>query len=264
MKTLRATELRITYIGGPTALIEMGGLRLLTDPTFDPAATECPTKLYTLKKSASPAVSPDALRHVDAVLLSHDHHFDNLDRAGRALLESVDNVLTTTAGAERTVGRAYGLATWETIALPTPSGRALRITGTPARHGPPDGDRGPVTGFLLVFADAPEDCLHISGDTVWYEGIKEVARQFAIKIALLYMGAETVPQVGPAHLTMTAEEGVLAARAFASATIGPLRCEGWERFTESRAEIQKAFETAGIQHRLCWLKPGVPLVFSRK
>jgi L-ascorbate metabolism protein UlaG (beta-lactamase superfamily) len=34
---------RITYIGGPTALIEFGGLRLLTDPTFDPAGSTYPT-----------------------------------------------------------------------------------------------------------------------------------------------------------------------------------------------------------------------------
>ena len=33
-------EVRVTHIGGPTALIELGGLRLLTDPAFDPAGTE--------------------------------------------------------------------------------------------------------------------------------------------------------------------------------------------------------------------------------
>ena len=30
------SELKITYVGGPTALLEVAGLRLLTDPTFDP------------------------------------------------------------------------------------------------------------------------------------------------------------------------------------------------------------------------------------
>lgn len=38
--------LTITYIGGPTALLEMRGLRFLTDPTFDLAGTEYPTKVY--------------------------------------------------------------------------------------------------------------------------------------------------------------------------------------------------------------------------
>jgi L-ascorbate metabolism protein UlaG (beta-lactamase superfamily) len=34
---------RITYIGGPTALIEVGEWRLLTDPTFDPPAAATPS-----------------------------------------------------------------------------------------------------------------------------------------------------------------------------------------------------------------------------
>jgi L-ascorbate metabolism protein UlaG (beta-lactamase superfamily) len=29
-------EARITLVGGPTVLLELGGFRLLTDPTFDP------------------------------------------------------------------------------------------------------------------------------------------------------------------------------------------------------------------------------------
>src|SRR6478672_128131 len=87
--------LRITYIGGPTALIEIGPLRLLTDPTFDPAGTEYPTPAYTLVKSQPPAVPAEAVGRIDAVLLSHDHHFDNLDHAGRAVLAGAGRVLTT-------------------------------------------------------------------------------------------------------------------------------------------------------------------------
>jgi L-ascorbate metabolism protein UlaG (beta-lactamase superfamily) len=78
---------RVTYIGGPTALVEIGGLRLLTDPTFDPAGSEYPTAVYTLRKTQGPALGADDIGEVDAVLLSHDHHFDNLDVSGRAELE---------------------------------------------------------------------------------------------------------------------------------------------------------------------------------
>jgi L-ascorbate metabolism protein UlaG (beta-lactamase superfamily) len=39
--------LRVTYIGGPTALLQLGGLRLLTDPTFDPGGTEYRTRAQT-------------------------------------------------------------------------------------------------------------------------------------------------------------------------------------------------------------------------
>jgi L-ascorbate metabolism protein UlaG (beta-lactamase superfamily) len=74
-------RLRITCIGGPTALIEIGGLRLLTDPTFDPAGGEYQTPSYSLFKLQQPALDKDAIGQIDAVLLSHDHH-DNLDNSG--------------------------------------------------------------------------------------------------------------------------------------------------------------------------------------
>src|SRR5262249_30662109 len=80
----QAGMITMTNIGGPTALIEMGGLRLLTDPTFDPAGQEYRPGAYVLQKIANPAVVVGSLGAVDAVLLSHDHHFDNLDYAGRA------------------------------------------------------------------------------------------------------------------------------------------------------------------------------------
>ena len=75
--------LRLTYIGGPTALLEYGGLRFLTDPTFDAAGTDYPHRSYTLHQTQAPALAAERLGKVDAILLSHDHHFDNLDHAGR-------------------------------------------------------------------------------------------------------------------------------------------------------------------------------------
>ena len=82
-------DVRLTHIGGPTVLIEVGGWRLLTDPTFDP-----PGRRYSFgwgtasRKLAGPAIAAADLPPIDAVLLSHDHHGDNLDDAGRALLPS--------------------------------------------------------------------------------------------------------------------------------------------------------------------------------
>jgi len=252
--------LRATYIGGPTALLELAGLRLLTDPTFDPAGTEYRTPLYTLRKTGDPAVAPDALGPIDAVLLSHDHHFDNLDHAGRALLSRVPRVLTTPAGAERLGGEARGLAPWVSVELETPDRRGLRVTGTPARHGPADGDRGPVTGFLLADAagaDAPAaPAVYISGDTVWYEGLRAVATRADVRIAVLFLGAARVREVGPAHLTLAATEAVEAARAFPRAVVVPLHYAGWAHFSEGRVEVEAAFDAAGLSERVCWLEPG--------
>lgn len=247
-----STEIRITYIGGPTVLAEIGGWRMITDPALDPPGTAYATPYYTLHKLSAPVLPPAGLEEIDLVLLSHDHHFDNLDHAGRDLLGRVDRVLTTRAGAERLGGRTRGLDPWETIELPQRDGKILQITGTPARHGPVHGDRGPVTGFLLRFKDDPGDAVYISGDTVWYEGVAEVAARYRVGLALLFMGAAVVPEVGSDHLTMTAAEGVLVARAFSGAMIMPMHFEGWQHFSESRNEIQDAFDQAGLSGRLRW------------
>jgi L-ascorbate metabolism protein UlaG (beta-lactamase superfamily) len=52
-----------------------------------------------LKKTAKPALAADWIGAVDAVLLSHDQHSDNLDVSGRAFLQKADRVFTTFAGA---------------------------------------------------------------------------------------------------------------------------------------------------------------------
>ena len=87
------SRVRLTHIGGPTALIEVGGWRLLTDPTFDPAGGSYRFGWGTgSRKLTGPAIAASDLGPIDAVLLSHDHHDDNLDPAGRALLPSAGTV----------------------------------------------------------------------------------------------------------------------------------------------------------------------------
>jgi L-ascorbate metabolism protein UlaG (beta-lactamase superfamily) len=246
---------RITYVGGPTSLLEVGGLRLLTDPTLDPAGTEYTTPAYTLRKTIGPALPAGDLLPLDAVLLSHDHHFDNLDHAGRALLPRACRVLTTAAGAHRLGPPAAGLAPWETTEL-TGAGGSLRITATPGRHGPAHADRGPVIGFVLEPRDGAEGAIYVSGDTVWYEGVAEVAERFVIRTAVLFLGAARVAAAGDWPLTFTAEGAVSAARRFSRATIVPLHFEGWEHFSEPRARVEAAFAEAGLAARLRWPPPG--------
>jgi L-ascorbate metabolism protein UlaG (beta-lactamase superfamily) len=250
-------SITVTYIGGPTALIEMNGVRLLTDPTFDSAGTSYPTAAYTLEKSLSPGIGADQLGRIDAVLLSHDHHFDNLDHAGRALLSRAERVFTTIAGAERLGPPAVGLAPWQEATIPTPDGTRLRLTATPARHGPEGGDRGPVIGFVVTPGAERTGGVYVTGDTVWFEGVNEVSRRFSsVTAALLFLGAAFVAVAGPAPLTLTAEDGVKVARAFPDAALVPVHFEGWAHFTQGRAEVERAFEAAGLADRLRWLAPG--------
>lgn len=76
----------VLVIGGSTAVLRIGGLRLITDPTFDPPA---PSPDGMPRRTAPPAIAAADLGHLDAVLLSHDQHPDNLDQAGRALLATI-------------------------------------------------------------------------------------------------------------------------------------------------------------------------------
>jgi L-ascorbate metabolism protein UlaG (beta-lactamase superfamily) len=255
--------MKITYIGGPTALIEWGGLRILTDPSFDPAGTVYRFGDYVLEKTSASALRLDQLGRVDLVLLSHDQHKDNLDDTGRAFLPHAGRVVTTPAGAERLGGNAVGLAEWQTIEVPTPGLRVLRITGTPAQHGPAGKDRGPVTGFVLAPSNDAAPAAYISGDTVWFEGVAEVAKRFpAIRTALLFMGAAQVDAIGPYHLTMTAEGAVEAARALEKATIVPLHYEGWAHFRESRPFIDGVFRNAGMEGHVQWMELGQTITFA--
>src|SRR3954462_5158166 len=122
----------ITLIGGPTALIEIDGFRLLTDPTFDaPGAYQLPH--VKLEKTIGPAMRPDAIGPGDAVLLSHDQHSDNLDNSGRDYLLKAPRALTTEAGAKRLGGHVEGLAPWSTPHMTGGEGNSLSCTATPAR-----------------------------------------------------------------------------------------------------------------------------------
>ena len=91
-------EIRVTYFDTAMILIKVGGVRLLTDPVLDPAGSAFDYGLYRLEKTSPASVTPEQLGRIDAVLLSHEQHGDNLDRAGRELLRGVPRVLTTPAG----------------------------------------------------------------------------------------------------------------------------------------------------------------------
>src|SRR5262249_39063078 len=126
---------------------------------------------YTLRKQQSPALTPAEFGHIDAVLLSHDHHADNLDHAGREFLSTASAIYTTQAGAARLAGHARGLAPWESRTWSTDEHPPVKVTATPARHGPDGGDRGPCIGFVLQ-ADGQSRVVYVSGDTVWFDGVE--------------------------------------------------------------------------------------------
>lgn len=97
-------ECAVMVLGGPTAVIDIGGLRIVTDPTFDAAGPH-----GYLTKTAGPAVGANELGPVDLVLVGHDLHPDNLDEHGRAFALAAPLVLTGPRSASRLVPPAVGL-----------------------------------------------------------------------------------------------------------------------------------------------------------
>jgi len=245
----------VTYVGGPTVILEIGGLRLMTDPTLDPAGVSFEINGKPgYSKLAGPALTD--IGEIDIVLLSHDQHGDNLDHAGRALLPAVGSVLTTPVGAQRLGGNAKGLAPWESATFKNPEGDEIVITGTPARHGPAGSEKltGDVTGFIVTVKGDPGFELYLTGDTVFYEGIEEVARRFQPQNVFVFAGAAK-PR-GPFNVTMGANDVLDTAGVFPKAMILPLHFEGWSHFTENSETLQKSFAALGIAGRLSVLPPG--------
>lgn len=257
----------LTAIDTACALLEVSGRRFVTDPVFDPPGGRYHFGWGALStKRSSPALAPDALGAIDAVLLSHHQHEDNLDAAGRAFTLRAPLVVTTRAAA-RTLPNARGLAPGERVELKAEGARpALTITATPARHRPgflPEFTSGPVVGFLLEGAALPKGALWITGDTVLFDGLREVAARATIDVLIAHVGAVRFPWLtGPARYTMDAAETVALAKLTQARRVVALHVAGWTHFREGAAELHAAFAAAGLQERLVVPAPGVPLALD--
>lgn len=138
-------DFAISVLGGPTTVIDVAGRRLVIDPTFD-----APGAHGHLTKTAASAVPASALGPVDAVLISHDEHADNLDDDGRRFALAAPMIITNPGAARRLGPHARGLEPWQAVELPTADGEpALSIQAVPAVHGPADGDRD-ATGNVTL------------------------------------------------------------------------------------------------------------------
>ncbi|MCC8250147.1 MBL fold metallo-hydrolase [Saccharothrix luteola] len=247
-------RLAVRVFGGPTALFEHGGLRFLTDPTFD-APGDYPVPRGLLTKTAPSAAAPADLGVVDVVLLSHDEHPDNLDRAGRALLADVPLTLTTPGGAQRLGGRARGLADWESVRLDRPDGGTVTVTGVPAIHGPlaraeVEPLTGQVVGFVLTGDGLPT--VYVSGDNASLDAVRQVAERFGpVDTAILFAGAPRFPILfDGAVIVLDSAQAAEAVGILGARQVVPVHYDSWAHFTEGRDDLVEAFTAAGLLDRL--------------
>jgi L-ascorbate metabolism protein UlaG (beta-lactamase superfamily) len=247
---------QVSYLGGPTATLDVAGVRVLTDPTFDPPG-HYPIGERVLTKTQGPALAADELGPVDAVLLSHDQHPDNLDRLGREYLGTVPVVFSTGAAEQRLGDPVRALPNWEQAELKEAGGGALRITGVPAQHGPEGSEDlvGEVTGFVLSGLDLPT--VYVSGDNASLAVVRTIAERLGtFDVALLYAGAAQTELAGGAFLTLTSALAVEAVGILGSPQTVPLHFEGWAHYTQGADTLRDAFHEPGQAERLRLLAPG--------
>jgi L-ascorbate metabolism protein UlaG (beta-lactamase superfamily) len=250
----------IGVVGGPTVVIDYGRTRFVTDPTFDD-----PRDYGTMAKLTPPAVAAADLGAVDAVLLSHDDHNDNLDIAGRQWATTVPRLYTGPGAAGRLGSPAVGLATWERAELGRADGAGhLTVTAVPAVHGPLDGTRddsghvnAEVTGFVIESAGLPT--VYVSGDNASLQPIGQIAARFpAIDIAVLFCGASRLATKNQGRpLTLTGPRAADVAVILGAPRVVIAHISGWSIYSENINTVRTAFDEAGIADRLVPADAGV-------
>jgi L-ascorbate metabolism protein UlaG (beta-lactamase superfamily) len=246
------SQLAIQLVGGPTAILEYGGLRWLTDPTLSP-----PGEYGGLTKLTGPAFDIAERGSIDVVLLSHHQHSDNLDPAGRAFLPAAERVLSTTRAAAELHGNVVGMEPWTEIELQSPRSGSVRVTAVHAQHGPVGSDeiQGPVIGFVLSAPGA--DTVYFSGDNASRDVVRSIVQRTGdIGIAVLNAGAVQFPKLDHAYLTLSADHAADVAQILGARIVVPLHFEGWAHVTQGADELRAAFSGNGIRNRLVVLEPG--------
>lgn len=236
------TTTAITYIGGPTTLLEYAGLRIVTDPTFDAPGDYPEPGETTLVKTAGPALSRSEIGTVDLVLLSHHEHKDNLDYEGTELLASgVPTVSTPKAASDLFGGGVIGLDDWETFET-----GGVTVTAVPALHGPAGSEPlvGPVIGFVLEAPGHPT--VYVSGDNACLPLVEQIAERFdGVDIAVLFAGAARVAGID-GQLTLTSQDARTAVTILGNPRVVGVHTEDWEHFSESRSQLEAAFAGSGL------------------
>ncbi|EFY84794.1 Zn-dependent hydrolase of the beta-lactamase fold, putative [Metarhizium acridum CQMa 102] len=161
------TSLNIAFIGTATAVLDINGINFITGPLFSLAGTEWDQGIIVLKAASAPALSLADLPVIDAVLLSHEDHPDTLDGLGRRLLDG-RRVFTTRDGANKLAPRPGHL----------PGGECVGFV---------------LSGPEFGQANRKPNGIYFSGDTVYMEELTAVKDKFHIRVALLSLGAASVP-----------------------------------------------------------------------
>lgn len=249
--------MKITYLGTASVLIEYGGLRIITDPVLDAPGKRysfgpwyAPKKWFASRRDYVAPLSVEQIGALDVALVSHDHHGDNLDAAGRALLANIPFVITNPAAARRLGAR--GLRAGESTEID-----GVTITGVTAQHGPRFTPQvSQVTGFLLEAAGEPT--VWISGDTVLTPALRAALPTLGADVAIIHCGGVTFPTAplfGRMVFTFDAPHVVEALELLKPHKVIPVHRNGWAHF-EPESGLRAAIDAAGLGAKTRFLELG--------
>jgi len=174
----------VRYIGHATVLLELDGVRILSDPFLR-------DRLGPLERHG-PRPDPAAIGPIDVVLISHGHP-DHFDRRSIAALEGRPTVVAP-SGLGPTLRRWFGGDVVELRA-----GRAAHVSGVPieavrAKHWiSPGAPRAQPLGYVV----GKTSRIWFAGDTGRFAGMREL--RGAVDLALLPVWTWG-PHLGPGHL----------------------------------------------------------------
>jgi L-ascorbate metabolism protein UlaG (beta-lactamase superfamily) len=240
----------LTFVGTATTLLRVGAFTLLTDPNFLHRGQRAYLgKGLWSRRLTEPALQPDQLPPLDAVVLSHLHG-DHFDRVARRGLDRTPPVLTTPRAAQRLRRWGFettGLRTWERVEL-SKGGETLSVEALPAVHA--RGVMGallpPVMGSLLEHRVGDEVRLraYISGDTLTGDHVSEIAERHPdLDVAVVHLGGTRVLL----HtVTMDAEQGVDFLRRARPRTAVPVHHDDYRVFRSPLADFLTSVARADL------------------
>jgi L-ascorbate metabolism protein UlaG (beta-lactamase superfamily) len=267
----------VTFIGNATTVIQYGGFTLLTDPNFLRRGQRVHLGYGLVsKRRADPALSIADLPELDSVILSHLHE-DHWDRVTDRELDQRLPVLTTEAAATALRSRGFGAAeavpTWDHRVL-VKGDRQLRITALPGRHAPGALQRllPPVMGTLLEFGthdpsgtQDPELRIYISGDTLMYEGIAEIARRYpGVDLGIVHLGGTKL--FGLVTVTMNGQQGADWLQTVDCSRAMPVHFDDYTVFRSPLSDFEAEVRRRGLADRVQPVARGatLPLPVSRR
>lgn len=251
----------VYFIGNATLLIRYTGFAILTDPTFvhmhEKVNLGCGLKS---KRLTNPALEIKDLPSIDLIVLSH-FHGDHFDQAAQRDLDKSLPIVTTSHSAKelnkRGFNNTYKLDKWQSISFSKGDVKIV-ITATPGRHGPlPVSMLLPsVMGSILDFHGPKNNLfrLYITGDTLVYSQIKEIAKRYNdVDIALLHLGGTRIMGI---FVTMNGKQGVEMFNIINPRIAIPIHYNDYDVFKSPLEDFKAEIKNAGLDNRVHYLTHG--------